>query len=131
MPDISTLKGLKNDEGGVIVDKAGNVIGYVVEGDPSEIYGWEFNERGEVVDDQGTILLRAELSAYAIHSIGEEETGSTDKAQHDVVAIEDWSGTGRGSHVDFLKDEVVPLEQGEPLLQNHNTTLTVLLKVFG
>jgi hypothetical protein len=28
------------------------------------------------------------------------------------IAIKDWSKTGRGSHVEFEKDEKVPLEQG-------------------
>jgi hypothetical protein len=31
----------------------------------------------------------------------------------EVAIIEDWSQTGRGSHVEFQDDEVVPLEQGE------------------
>jgi hypothetical protein len=30
----------------------------------------------------------------------------------ETVALSDWSQTGRGSHVDFEKDEVAPLEQG-------------------
>jgi hypothetical protein len=31
----------------------------------------------------------------------------------EVAIIKDWSQTGRGSHVEFQDDEVVPLEQGE------------------
>lgn len=31
----------------------------------------------------------------------------------DMVAIDDWSQTGRGSHVDFKDDELVPLQQGK------------------
>jgi hypothetical protein len=30
-----------------------------------------------------------------------------------VTIIDDWSQTGRGSHVDFEDDESVPLEQGQ------------------
>jgi hypothetical protein len=30
----------------------------------------------------------------------------------DTLVLDDWSQTGRGSHVDFEKDEDVPLEQG-------------------
>lgn len=32
---------------------------------------------------------------------------------YDKINIDDWSGTGRGSHVEFKYGEVVPLEQGK------------------
>jgi hypothetical protein len=32
--------------------------------------------------------------------------------QHSTIYIDDWSRTGRGSHVEFSYDEHVPLEQG-------------------
>jgi hypothetical protein len=31
-----------------------------------------------------------------------------------LKAMSDWSGTGRGSHVEFDHHEVVPLKQGQP-----------------
>jgi hypothetical protein len=33
--------------------------------------------------------------------------------KNDIIVIEDWSQTGRGSHVEFKDDENVPIEQGE------------------
>lgn len=42
--------------------------------------------------------------------------GSNDDNPLDVtedrITIQDWSRTGRGSHVDFEKQEKVPLDQG-------------------
>lgn len=34
----------------------------------------------------------------------------------DQVIIDDWSHTGRGSHIDFGDDEIVPLKQGKTAL---------------
>lgn len=46
---------------------------------------------------------------------GEDKTLVEDNnpRENDIVVIEDWSQTGRGSHVEFNDDEHVPIEQGE------------------
>lgn len=31
-----------------------------------------------------------------------------------LKALSDWSGTGRGSHVEFEHHEILPLQQGQP-----------------
>jgi hypothetical protein len=33
-----------------------------------------------------------------------------------LEAMSDWSGTGRGSHVEFEHHEIVPLQQGQSVL---------------
>lgn len=37
---------------------------------------------------------------------------SNDYYKSDRIVIDDWSQTGRGSHVDFGDDETVPLQTG-------------------
>jgi hypothetical protein len=49
--------------------------------------------------------------------------------KHDMIALEDWSQTGRGSHVEFRNDESVPLEQGELALKSGSHQLTTYLQV--
>lgn len=45
----------------------------------------------------------------------------------DAVDLQDWSGTGKGIHIDFEQDDVVPLKQGMvSCLSNHS----VLTKIF-
>jgi hypothetical protein len=36
----------------------------------------------------------------------------TNPGKNDTISLDDWSETGRGSHVDFTHDESVPIEQG-------------------
>lgn len=44
-----------------------------------------------------------------------EDSGSVVSAggPSDAVDLEDWSGTGRGFHVDFDEDDTIPLNIGE------------------
>ncbi|EAT91724.1 hypothetical protein SNOG_00229 [Parastagonospora nodorum SN15] len=43
----------------------------------------------------------------------ESEAGFDDEAEHAAIQLDDWSQTGRGSHVEFQSDEIIPLVQGE------------------
>lgn len=65
MPDISILKGLTADRSGQILNEDGDFVGHLVEGDPADIQGREFNENGEILDDNGNVIARAELSPEA------------------------------------------------------------------
>jgi hypothetical protein len=47
------------------------------------------------------------------------------------VTIEDWSGTGRGSHVDFEKQETISLQQGKFGTWVHFASLMAIAKVVG
>ncbi|KAH4614864.1 hypothetical protein HBH68_010030 [Parastagonospora nodorum] len=42
----------------------------------------------------------------------ESEAGFDDEAEHAAIQLDDWSQTGRGSHVEFQSDEIIPLVQG-------------------
>ncbi|USP76952.1 hypothetical protein yc1106_04226 [Curvularia clavata] len=65
MPDISILKGLTADRSGQILNEDGDFVGHLVEGDPADIQGREFNENGEILDDDGNVIAKAELSPEA------------------------------------------------------------------
>ncbi|KAH7078440.1 kinase-like domain-containing protein, partial [Paraphoma chrysanthemicola] len=59
------------------------------------------------------MLLPGEEEDPARPSDDETLTEDTDPQRDDRISVEDWSQTGRGSHVDFAYKEVVPLEQGK------------------
>jgi hypothetical protein len=60
-----------------------------------------------------------------IEPLGGEKASSP---QHDTISIDDWSRTGRGSHVEFGSDENVPLEQGEETYRSGSQLLTADVK---
>jgi hypothetical protein len=66
---------------------------------------------GEATGSDATI--RDVISGLSITS--DDETLIEDVNPHKVhtIVLDDWSETGRGSHVDFKHDENVPIEQGQ------------------
>jgi len=85
LPDISILKGLTADRSGQILNEDGDFVGRLVEGDPAAIQGRQFNEKGEIVDDDGNVIARAELHPDATDLVdqgGDEEEGDE---REDVV----------------------------------------------
>ncbi|KAF4236637.1 hypothetical protein CNMCM6457_002007 [Aspergillus fumigatiaffinis] len=59
--DIADLDGLPVSEGGVIKDKSGEVVAKIAEGDPEDLVGYTLNNEGEVVDEDGDPIGRAEI----------------------------------------------------------------------
>jgi hypothetical protein len=59
--DISALEGLKVGEGGKIRNAQGEVLGKIVEGYPELLVGYMLNDKGEVIDEDGDAIGRAEL----------------------------------------------------------------------
>jgi hypothetical protein len=57
--------------------------------------------------------IRDVISGLSITSDDETLIEDANPYKADTIVLEDWSETGRGSHVDFAHDENVPLEQGE------------------
>lgn len=53
LPELSVLKGLEVQENGDILDKEGNAIGRINEGDPADLVGMALNEDGEILDEDG------------------------------------------------------------------------------
>lgn len=81
---LADLEGLPVADGGEIKDKAGNVVANIVEGDPEDLVGYVLNNEGEVVDDDGDAIGRAELVPQAADDAkGAAEDGAEDGAEDD------------------------------------------------
>lgn len=59
--DLAELEGLPVSDGGVIKNAAGQVVGKIVEGEPEDLIGYTLNDGGEIVDEDGDAIGRAEL----------------------------------------------------------------------
>ncbi|OJJ32019.1 hypothetical protein ASPWEDRAFT_118028 [Aspergillus wentii DTO 134E9] len=59
--NIADLDGLPISEGGVIKNAAGKVIGKITKGDPEYLVGYTLNDEGEVLDDDGDLIGRADV----------------------------------------------------------------------
>ncbi|KAL5121355.1 hypothetical protein ACEQ8H_000823 [Pleosporales sp. CAS-2024a] len=120
MPDVDMLKGLTADRTGQILNEDGDFVGHLVEGDPSEIQGREFNEKGEILDDQGNVLARAELTEEAADLVDqnknedgiagkvEEAKGDAEEAadiEDELPGVEALEGMQVNSEGDILNDD--------------------------
>lgn len=67
--DLSSLAGTTINKAGYAVDGSGQVIGRVVEGDPNIMIGKKVDGEGQIWDNAGNVIGRAELA----HGAGGEE----------------------------------------------------------
>lgn len=87
--DLAQLEGLPISEGGVIKNAAGNVVGQIVEGNPEDLIGYTLNDEGEIVDDDGDAIGRADLvpveeQQKAIEEAANDATEEADDAKGDA-----------------------------------------------
>ncbi|KAL9088751.1 MAG: hypothetical protein Q9165_006060 [Trypethelium subeluteriae] len=61
LPGIDILKGLSPGLDGNIYNDEGDAIGQLVEGNPSDLQDKQFNEKGEIVDEDGNVIAQAKL----------------------------------------------------------------------
>ncbi|OAL56011.1 hypothetical protein IQ07DRAFT_639637 [Pyrenochaeta sp. DS3sAY3a] len=112
LPDISVLKGLTADRTGQILNEDGDFIGHLVEGDPSKIQGKEFNEKGEILDDEGNVIARAELSPDAAEILGlDEEQDDEEEGEGQVGQVGDAVGDAVGDVGDKAEDAKEDVEE--------------------
>ncbi|KAF1946360.1 hypothetical protein EJ02DRAFT_462692 [Clathrospora elynae] len=64
-PDLSVIKGLEVDEEGLVKDKDGKTLGHLVEGDAEDLAGYPIGDNGEILDDDGDLVGRCELTPEA------------------------------------------------------------------
>lgn len=88
MPPLSILKGLKADKTGQILNEDGDFVGHIVEGDPSEIQDREFDENGEIRDDDGNLLARAELHPDAADLVDQDEDEDEEDEEEGEGAVD-------------------------------------------
>jgi hypothetical protein len=120
MPNINMLKGLTADRTGQILNEDGDFVGHLVEGDPSEIQDREFNEKGEIVDDDGNVLARAELTEDAADLVDQddEEGDNADDAEEGIAdkaeaAKDDVEATAEDAKED-VQEEAADIEDELP-----------------
>lgn len=61
LPSLADLEGLPVSPGGEIKNNEGTVLARVVEGDPEDLEGYTLNAEGEIVDEDGDPIGRAEI----------------------------------------------------------------------
>ncbi|KAF2217500.1 hypothetical protein CERZMDRAFT_63668 [Cercospora zeae-maydis SCOH1-5] len=59
--DLNVLKGLEVQDDGTVLDKQGNPIGRLAEGDAEDLSGYPIGDDGEILDDDGDLVGRVEL----------------------------------------------------------------------
>jgi len=59
--DLSVLKGLEVGEDGTVLNREGNPIGKLAEGDAEDLAGYPIGDDGEILDDDGDLVGRVEL----------------------------------------------------------------------
>lgn len=84
LPSIDILKGMTADSAGQILNEDGDFVGQLVEGDPEDIQGKEFNENGEILDDDGNVLARAEIHPDAADLVDDESVDGVKDAAEDA-----------------------------------------------
>lgn len=72
------------------------------------------------MDNAPATRVRGLDSSLTIATSSSDNTTSNNDLT-DKITIEDWSKTGRGSHVDFERHEKVPLDPGMCILASTRT----------
>ncbi|KAF2088300.1 hypothetical protein K490DRAFT_40031 [Saccharata proteae CBS 121410] len=80
VPDLSILKGLEIQEDGKILDKDGNAIGQLAEGDAEDLQGYSIGDDGEILDDDGDLVGRCELLPEKIEQMKKDAEDTADDA---------------------------------------------------
>ncbi|KAJ8108672.1 hypothetical protein OPT61_g8012 [Boeremia exigua] len=123
LPSLSILKGLTADRTGQILNDEGDFVGHLVEGDPSDIQGKQFNEDGEVLDEDGNVVARAEIHPDAAELLDNDDTvdgvkGAAEGAKDDIKdAAEDAKDDVEDKAAD-VEDELPGVEALEGLEVN-------------
>ncbi|KAK8229700.1 hypothetical protein HDK77DRAFT_383006 [Phyllosticta capitalensis] len=108
VPDLSILKGLEVQEDGSILDKEGNQIGRLAEGDAEDLQGYSIGDDGEILDDDGDLVGRCELLPETIDKMRREAEKKAEEARRAASAGPDLSilkGLTVNNAGDILNDE--------------------------
>ena len=79
LPDVGVLDGLEVGEDGQILGPDGTPLGKLTEGDPKDLAGYTLNEKGEILDEDGDVVGRAEVvPGEAADKLKESADGAVD-----------------------------------------------------
>jgi hypothetical protein len=90
--DLSALKGLEVGDGGKILDKDGNPLGQVAEGDPEDLVGQTVGDGGEILDEDGDVIGRVEVLPDAAKDLPDQATDAVDQIKDKLPSLEDLTG---------------------------------------
>jgi hypothetical protein len=90
--DLSALKGLEVGDGGKILDKDGNPLGQVAEGDPEDLVGQTVGDDGEILDEDGDVIGRVEVLRDAAKDLPEQATDAVGQIKDKLPSLEDLAG---------------------------------------
>lgn len=110
--DLQQLEGLPVSDGGVIKTAAGQVVGKITEGDPEDLIGYTLNDEGEIVDEEGDAIGRAELVPIEEQKKALEEAAGDATDQVDDIK-EDAEDQLKGAQ-DGLEDAAEEAQQHIP-----------------
>ena len=107
--DLAQLEGLPVSDGGVIKNSAGQVVGKITEGDWEDLIGYTLNDEGEIVDDEGDAIGRADLipieeQKAAIEEAAGDATQKVDGVKEEVD--DQFEDAQDGLPIDDAKDAV-------------------------
>jgi hypothetical protein len=104
LPGLDILENLTVDATGNVLNEDGDTIGQLTEGNAKELVGKEFNDKGEILDEEGNVIGKARVHPDAAQIIqdqkeeaGEamdEAEGKKDEAEEELPAIEDQEEDG-------------------------------------
>ncbi|MCJ1427461.1 hypothetical protein MMC29_005364 [Sticta canariensis] len=104
LPDIAVLDGLEVGEDGNILGADGTPLGKIVDGDPKDLVGLKLNEKGEIVDEDGDIIGRAEV-------VPGEAVDKVDEIEDALPEVNVLEGLKVGEGGQILDDDDKPLGQ--------------------
>jgi hypothetical protein len=107
LPGLDILKGLTVDASGNIWNDEGDAVGQLIEGDPAELQGKEFNEKGEILDDDGNVIGRAQIhpDAAELYDQGEELENGVEEGAEDAADGVREAADGVEDAADCVQDE--------------------------
>jgi Protein of unknown function (DUF3659) len=116
---IGALEGLEVREGGEIKDAKGKTLGKITEGDPADLVGKQLNAEGEILDEDGDVIGRAEIIPQEVADAVEqakpdEITGLEEQLKPDTTILEGKKLNRKGNIIDDEGEVLAKLVEGDP-----------------
>ncbi|KAI9811341.1 MAG: hypothetical protein M1827_005501 [Pycnora praestabilis] len=109
---LSIMKGLELSEDGQILDKEGEPVGKLTEGDPEVLAGQTLNENGEILDEDGDVVGRAEVlpeKAQALAQAAKDAEEAEKAALENLPAVNVMKGLEANEEGEVLGEDGTPI----------------------
>jgi Protein of unknown function (DUF3659) len=78
---LSLLRGLEVGEGGQILDRDGEPLGQLDEGDPEDLIGQTIGDDGEILDEDGDVIGRCSILPEKVKELAEKAKQEAEEAE--------------------------------------------------